>query len=62
MKPNPYWNRRVRQEQRIAGLAPTLTNQRGLKGAKLGPANEGRTLDPAERKAIEERMRREGKI
>lgn len=61
-KQTPYWNQRVRNEQRIAGLAPTLTNQRGLKGAKLGPANSGRRLTAAERKAIEDQMRREGRL
>lgn len=62
MKQQPYWNRRVREERRIEGLAPTLTNQRGLKGAKLGPASEGRKLSPAERRAIEEQMRRDGRL
>jgi hypothetical protein len=58
----PYWNRRLREERRIEGLAPTLTNQRGLKGAKLGPANSGRKLNAAERQAIENQMRRDGKL
>jgi hypothetical protein len=62
MKDTPYWNRRVREERRVPGLAPTLTNQRGLKGAKLGPANEGRRLTAAERRTIEDQMRRDGKL
>lgn len=61
-EPTPYWNRRVREERRIEGLAPTLTNQRGLKGSKLGPANSGRKLSPAERQAIEDQLRRDGKL
>lgn len=58
----PYWNQGVREERRIAGLAPTLTKQRGLKGSKLGPANEGRRLSSAERQAVADQMRREGKL
>jgi hypothetical protein len=58
-----YWNASVRQEKRITGLShTTLTNQRGLKGSKLGPANEGRRLSSDEAKKIEEQLRREGKI
>lgn len=62
MERQPYWNRKMREERRIAGLAPTLTKQRGLKGSKLGPASEGRRLDAAERQKIEDQMRREGKL
>lgn len=35
---------------------------RALKGSTFGAANAGRRLDPAERRAIEERMRQEGKL
>lgn len=55
----PYWNRKVRDE---SGRAGTLTNQRGLKGSKLGPASEGRTLSDAERKKVEEKLRKDGKL
>lgn len=58
----PYWNRKIREERRIPGLAPTLTKQRGLKGSKLGPASAGRSLTAAERRAVEEQMRREGRL
>jgi hypothetical protein len=39
-----------------------LTNQRGFKGFKMGAASPGRTLSAAERKAVEDRMRAEGKL
>lgn len=55
----PYWNRKVRSE---SGPAGTLTNQRGLKGSKLGPANEGRRLSDEERRKIEEQLRKDGKL
>lgn len=58
-----YWNKTVRQEHRIASLShTTLTKQRGLRGSKLGPANEGRRLSSDEAKKIEDQLRREGKI
>lgn len=38
------------------------THIRALKGSKLGPANDGRRLSKAEREAIEQKMRQEGKI
>jgi hypothetical protein len=55
----PYWNQKVRNE---TGPAGTLTNQRGLRGSKLGPANEGRKLSPDERRKIEDQLRKEGKL
>jgi hypothetical protein len=55
----PYWNRSVRYE---SGKPGTLTKQRGLRGAKLGPANEGRRVSDDERRKIEDQMRREGKL
>jgi hypothetical protein len=39
-----------------------LFRQRGLFGVKLGPANRGRRLDAAERQAIEQKMRDEGRL
>jgi hypothetical protein len=58
-----YWNKRVREERRIQGLShTTLTNQRGLKGTKLGPANEGRKLSLEEREKVEAQMRLDGKL
>lgn len=62
MNRQPYWNQKRREERRIAGLAPTLTKQRGFKGSKLGPANEGRRLSAAERQEIENQLRRGGKL
>jgi hypothetical protein len=38
-----------------------LVRQRGLRGIKLGPANRGRRLDAAERQAIEQKMRNDGR-
>lgn len=55
----PYWNQKVRDE---SGRAGTLTNQRGLKGTTLGPASAGRKLSDAERRKIEEQMRKDGKL
>jgi len=57
--PAPYWDQKVRNE---SGRPGTLTNQRGLRGSKLGPANEGRKLTDNERRAIAEQMRRDGKL
>ena len=39
-----------------------LYRQRGLWGVKLGAANRGRRLDAAERQAIEQKMRDEGRL
>lgn len=38
------------------------THIRALKGSKIGPANAGRRLTENERKAIEDKMRRQGKL
>ena len=63
MKEAPYWNKKRRNEARIAGLShTTLTNQRGLKGSKLGPANEGRKLSDEERAAVVAEMKRKGQL
>ena len=46
----------------LRGLAHAqLFRQRGLRGTTLGPANRGRRLDAAERQAIEQKMRDEGR-
>jgi hypothetical protein len=39
-----------------------LYRKRGLWGVKLGAANRGRRLDAAERQAIEQKMRDEGRL
>ena len=39
-----------------------LARQRGLRGAKLGPANKGRKLSEDERKAVEDAMKRDGRL
>lgn len=39
-----------------------LQKQRGLRGTTLGPASSGRRLSAAERAAIEDQMRRDGKL
>jgi hypothetical protein len=47
----------------LRGLSHSqLYRQRGLHGVKLGPANRGRRLDTAERQAIEQKMRDEGRL
>jgi hypothetical protein len=47
----------------LRGLAHSqLFRPRGLYGVKLGPANRGRRLDTAERQAIEQKMRDEGRL
>jgi hypothetical protein len=47
----------------LRGLSHSqLYRQRGLWGVKLGPANRGRRLDAAERQAIEQRMKDEGRL
>jgi hypothetical protein len=39
-----------------------LFSQRGLRVSTLGPANRGRRLDAAERQAIEQKMRDDGRL
>jgi hypothetical protein len=39
-----------------------LSVQRGLRGIKLGPVGPGRKLSEPERKAIEQKLREEGKL
>src|SRR5262245_35793977 len=47
----------------LRGLAHNqLFAQRGLRGTTLGPGNRGRRLDAAERQAIEQKMRDEGRL
>jgi hypothetical protein len=47
----------------LRGLSHSqLYRQRGLWGVKLGPASRGRRLDAAERQAIEQKMRDEGRL
>jgi hypothetical protein len=47
----------------LRGLSHSqLTRQRGLRGTKLGAANRGRRLDVAERQAVEQKMRNEGRL
>jgi hypothetical protein len=42
--------------------ARQTTHVRSLKGSKLGPASAGRRLNLTERRAIEQQMRKEGKL
>ena len=47
----------------LRGLAhEQLNRQRGFLGTTLGPANKGRRLSDAERQAIEQRMRDDGRL
>jgi hypothetical protein len=59
MKKRAYHERSVRRHYsgELRGLAHNqLYRQRGLHGTKLGPANKGRRLSDAERRAIEQKM------
>ena len=60
-----YYNRRIDATYRAAlkGFSHTqLKRQRGFKGTTLGPAGPVHKLADEERKAIEKKMRDEGKI
>lgn len=47
----------------LRGLGGLQTSHiRALKGSTFGAANKGRKLSAAERQAIEDQMRREGKL
>ena len=64
-KSRGYHNQAVKRHfgGELCGLAHSqLYRQRGLSGVKLGPANHGRRLDAAERQAIEQKMRDEGRL
>jgi hypothetical protein len=65
MKKRGYHQQTVRRHYggELRGLSHSpLFRQRGLFGVKLGPANRGRRLDAAECKAIEQKMRDEGRL
>lgn len=65
---NRFWEKKSEvdwneQPARLQGAGhQLLSNQRGLRGSTFGPAGVGRRLSPEERAAIEEKMRKEGKI
>ena len=64
-KNGEYWNAKVEAKypanlKRLSHLP--LDKMRGLRGGKLGPANSGKHLSKAERKAVEQKLRAEGKI
>lgn len=65
-RPPTYHDQRVSGEKfgrDLQGLGQhALVKQRGLRGTKLGPANDGRRLSPEERRAIVEKMKLEGKL
>lgn len=44
------------------GLAPALSQPKGLRGSTFGPASAGRVLSPEEKRAVVEQMKRDGKI
>ena len=65
MKRRQYHQRPVKRHYggELRGLAHNqLFAQRGLRGTTLGPANRGRRLGAAERRAMEQRMRDEGRL
>ena len=65
MKRRQYHRRAIKRHYggELRGLAHNqLFSQRGLRGTTLGPANRGRRLDAAERQAIEQKMRDEGRL
>jgi hypothetical protein len=64
-KRRQYYKRTVKLHYggELRGLAHNqLFQQRGLRGTTLGPANRGRRLSAAERQAIEQKMRDEGRL
>lgn len=70
-KPTKEWlaKRNKRERELLAygggqrGLGHTqLGKPRGLKGSTYGAASEGRKLSAVERRAIEEQMRKDGKL
>ena len=64
MKRRQYYKRTIKRHYggELAGLAHNqLFSQRGLRGTTLGPATSGRRLNAAERQAIEQKMRDEGR-
>jgi hypothetical protein len=65
MKKRGYHNQAIKRHYSgaLGGLSHSqLYRQRGLWGVKLGPANRDRRLDAAERQAIEQKMRDEGRL
>jgi hypothetical protein len=64
MKKRGYHKQAVKRHYggELRGSHSQLYRQRGLWGVKLGPANRGRRLDAAERRAIEQKMRDEGRL
>ena len=65
MSESDYHQQSIRRHHSSAlrGLARAQQyRQRGMWGVKLGPANRGRRLDAAERQAIEQKMRDEGRL
>ena len=65
MKEAAYWNQKryAVNRKELDGLGHTqLKRQRGLRGIKLGPANEGRRLSAEERQEIEASLRQAGKL
>src|SRR6516225_6269474 len=60
-----YYKRAIKRHYggELRGLAhEQLNRQRGFLGTTLGPANKGRRLSDAERQAIEQRMRDDGRL
>jgi hypothetical protein len=65
MKRRQYYRRAIKRHYRgeLAGLAHSqLFSQRGLRSTTLGPANRGRRLNAAEPRAIERKLRDEGRL
>ena len=65
MKRRQYYKRTIKRHYggELAGLAHNqLFSQRGLRGTTLGPATSGRRLNAAERQAIEQKMRDDGRL
>lgn len=63
-KKTPYWEKRSVSSGNHRGTMShqVMTHQRGLKGSKLGPANDGRKLTDEERRAVIEQMKKDGKL
>jgi hypothetical protein len=62
MKTNTFrpYTRRADFGRELRGLGGPTVHLRSFKGTKLGPASAGRRLTVAERKAVENQLRRAG--
>jgi hypothetical protein len=65
VKRRRYYQRAIKRHYNggLRGLAHSqVFRQRGLRGTTLGPANRGRRFNSAERQAVEQKMKNEGRL